>query len=131
VRKLLFALAALAALLSARLFGGPMDGTSWDVKIKPDSLFSFSRKETLVFAHGRLEVLAPAPSDFSPGVYNAQAIDGTTADAVWSASMSQEEKGVMSWHGLVRGDTIEGFAVLWTKSGQAKHFSFRGSRREG
>lgn len=129
--RLAFAVFALVALVCARLFGGPMDGTRWDVKIAPDSVFSFSRKGTLVFHRGHLSVLAPMSSDLSPGFYSAQAVDGTTADAVWNASMTGQGGDVVSWHGLVRGDRIEGFAVRWSKSGRSRRFTFKGSRSEG
>jgi len=129
--RLLFAFFALAALVSARLFGGPMDGTIWDVKIKPESIFSLSHRGSLVFTRGKLDVQAPISDGFEPGYYSAQPVDGTTADAVWSASLKKPEDGVMSWHGLVRGDRVEGFAVWWTKSGRAKRYSFQGSRRSG
>ncbi len=131
MRRLLFAFFALSALVSARLFGGPMDGTVWDVKVKPDSFFAMSHRGTLMFARGRLSVATAASPDFQPGYYTAQSVDGTTADAVWNASLKEPDQGVMNWHGLVRGDRIEGFAVWWTRSGKARRFSFTGSRREG
>lgn len=129
--RLGFVFFALVALLCARLFGGPMDGTRWDVKIAPQSLFSLSHSGTLVFRRGHLSVLAPMSAGLSPGYYNAQAVDGTTTDAVWNASLTGQGGDVVAWHGLVRGDRIEGFAVWWDKSGRSRRFTFKGSRSEG
>ena len=129
LKKLLFAVTATLGLAYSRLVGGPMDGTSWDVKIKSDSLFSFPHHDTLVFSRGQLAVLGAVPAEFPSASYAAQAIDSETADTIWHASPARLNDGVVTWHGLVHGDQIEGVAVWWTRDGKAKHFTFRGSRR--
>jgi hypothetical protein len=129
MKKLLFALTTALGLAYAKLVGGPMDGSEWDVKIKPDALFSFSHSDRLVFTHGRLAVLGDLPTDFPPATYSAESLDSETADTVWHAALAEPERGVVTWHGLVRGDMIEGVAVWWTREGKAKRFTFRGTRR--
>lgn len=105
-----------------------MDGTSWDVKVSPDSLFSFSQHGTLVFENGMLNVTGRLASGFTPALYLAQDGQGL-ADRVWNASLANAEQGIMNWQGLVRGDHIEGIAVWWTKNGKLKRFSFTGRRK--
>lgn len=128
MRKLLLALFTALGLAYARVFGGPMDGTAWEVKVRPDSLFAFSRRGTLVFEKGRLTAATTIAEGFTPAVYNAQEGDGDF-ESVWNASLTHVEKGVMTWHGLVRGDKIQGIAVWWVKNGKPRRFTFSGSRR--
>lgn len=110
-----------------RLFGGPMEDTAWDVKLKADSFFAFAHHDTLVFERGKLKASGYQGTGFTAGSYNAQRVGGDV-DAIWNASLTDAQKGTMTWHGLVRGDTIEGVAVLWTKDGHQKRFTFSGKR---
>lgn len=112
-----------------RVVGGPMDGTRWDVKVKPDSFFSFSKEDTLVFDKGRLSVVGDHSETFGSADYSAETLNMSGDDAVWHASLGDSEGGVMAWHGLVRGDTIEGVAVQWPREGKPRRFTFKGSRR--
>ena len=44
------ALVTAVNFIYSSLFGGPIDGTAWDVKVKKDGFFHWvSRRETLVF----------------------------------------------------------------------------------
>jgi hypothetical protein len=129
LRRLLFAITAALSLAYAKLVGGPMDGTQWDIKLKPDAIFSFSHKDTLVFSRGQLSIVGGTGSDLPPAVYSAESLDSDTADTVWHASLTRPETGVVTWHGLVRGDQIEGVAVWWTRDGKPKRYTFHGSRR--
>ncbi len=129
MKKILFALTAALSLAYAKLVGGPMDGTQWDIKIKPDSIFSFSHHDTLVFTRGQMSVLGEVPAELPSAVYSAESLDSDAADTVWHAALTQGERGVVTWHGLVRGDQMEGVAVWWTRDGKAKRFTFHGSRR--
>lgn len=106
-----------------------MDGTQWDVRIKSDSLFSFSHKDTLVFEKGRVSVVGGAPEDFEPANYSAETLDLSGDQRVWHASLGDEQRGVMTWHGMVRGDNIEGVAVLWPRDGKPRRFTFKGTKR--
>ena len=124
----MFAAATFVSLAYASLVGGPMDGTSWAVKVKPDTIFSLSHRGTLIFKKGRLSADGYIASGFSPAIYSAQPVQGDL-DTVWSASLSDARNGVVSWNGFVRGDRIEGVAIWWTKDGKPKRFTFKGARK--
>ena len=126
MRKILLGLAAAASLVYARLFGGSIDGTAWDIKMKPDSFFSFSHKGTLNFADGKLAAVLPQAAGFSPGSYQAQSTGA--GGTLWSAAFAEAEHGALSMQGLIRGDAISGVAVLWQPDGSPKRFLFKGTR---
>lgn len=105
-----------------------MDGSAWEVKLRADTLFASSSRETLLFEKGRFTAAAHAGSGFSASEYSAQSFDGDV-DMIWNASLPHAERGVMTWHGLVRGDEIEGIAVLWRKDAKPKRFTFHGTRK--
>lgn len=128
MRKLLLAAVAALSIGYARLFGGPMDDTAWEVKIKGDSLFAFSHPDTLIFRRGRLSMAGFIASGFEPAVYSAQSVAGDS-ETIWNASLEHPDRGVVSLQGLVRGDQVEGVAVWWTRDGKLKKFTFRGSRK--
>ncbi|MBI5629307.1 MAG: hypothetical protein HY921_00275 [Elusimicrobia bacterium] len=128
MKKTFLAFVASLGLAYYRLLGGPIDGTAWDIKIKPDSLFSFSHKDTLIFTKGQLSVPGFASSGFSPAYYNAQNMDGQF-DTMWVASFNDAEKGVVSWQGMIKGDQVEGVVVWWTKGGKLKRYTFKGNRK--
>ena len=56
-----------AALTYYRLFGGPMEGTAWEIKLKADSIFSFAHKDTLIFDRGKLKA-----NGFTSAAYDAK-----------------------------------------------------------
>ena len=128
MKRLLLAAAAAAALAYARLVGGPMDGTVWDVKVKPDSWLAFSRRHTLLFSQGQLSAAGSIAEGFPPAVYRAEAAneDGGT---LWTAALINPVKGLLSWQGLIRGDSIEGITILWPKDGKPQRFLFKGTRK--
>ena len=124
--RLILGVIAGAALMYYRLFGGPMEGTAWEVSLKADSLFSFSHTDTLVFDKGKLKASGYQGTGFVPGSYSAKRVGGDV-DAIWNASLTDDKKGTMTWHGLVRGDRIEGIAIL-VKGGKEKRYTFTGKR---
>jgi hypothetical protein len=124
---MLFGAIATGGLIWYRLFGGPMEGTAWDIQMKADSVFSFSRHDRLIFERGKLRTEKHRQKFLSPGAYTAKSVGGDV-DALWSAAMTDDSRGTMTWHGLVRGDTIEGVAILVTKDGREKRFTFTGKR---
>jgi hypothetical protein len=128
MRNIFLTLAAAAGLAYARWFGGPMDGTAWDIKIRPDSMFGFSHSGTLRFDKGEVSALLPLADGFSAGVYRARDVSGSDG-TVWSAALSEAERGVLSWQGFVRGDKIQGVAVLWRPDGKPQRFLFKGTRK--
>ncbi|MBI4377177.1 MAG: hypothetical protein HY549_12105 [Elusimicrobia bacterium] len=123
-------MAAAGTLLAFKLLSGPMDGTAWEVRVRPDSFFSLSQRETLVFDNGRLSVLGYLALGFTPALYIATNAEGAGGDHVFSASLAHVEQGIISWHGLVRGDEIEGVALWWSKNGRLKKLTFKGRRKE-
>jgi len=125
--RLALGIFAGAALAYYRFFGGPMEGTKWEVHLKADSFFAFSHTDTLVFDRGKLLAQGYQATGFSPGSYNASSVGGDV-DAIWNASLIDARRGTMTWHGLVRGDSIEGVAVLIGKDGRERRFTFSGKR---
>lgn len=126
MRELLFSLTAALRLAYATLIGGPMDGTSWEVKVKPESVFSFSHRDTLSFERGRLRVTGYLADGFSPSLYTSQNGEGD-AERVFSASLNGDQDRILSWQGLISGERIKGFVVLWAKDGKFRRFTFKGS----
>ena len=127
MKRLLLGAVAGAALAYYRFFGGPLEGTTWEVKLKADSFFALSHHDKLVFERGKFVASGYKASEFGSGSYSARSVDGDI-DAIWNAAITNSEKGTMTWHGLVRGDTIEGVAILWTKDGHQKRYTFSGKR---
>jgi hypothetical protein len=104
-----------------------MDGAAWEVRVRPETLVAFSHSDILVFDQGRMTVAGFLASGFSSAAYSAQAVDGP--DVVFDAVLIHSEKGAMNWQGFVRGDKIEGVAVLREKDGTTQRFLFKGSRK--
>jgi hypothetical protein len=127
MRGLLLGTVAGLAVAYYRLFGGPMEDTAWEIKLKADSFFAFPHHDTLIFSGGKLRASGSQVNGFTAGSYNAQRTDGDV-DALWNASLRDTSRGTMTWHGLVRGDTIEGVAILVTKDGKEKRYTFSGKR---
>jgi hypothetical protein len=126
MKRAMLAVTAAVSLAWSRMFGGAMDGMAYDVKIKADSFFSFAHQDTLIFRDGRLTMAGFIASGFEPASYTTQTLDDAE---VWNASLTHPEKGVLSVQGLTRGDEIDGVAVLWTRDGKLKKFTFHGSRK--
>ncbi len=127
MNKILLGLAAAASIAYARLFGGSIDGTAWDVKIKADSLIAFSHRGTLSFDKGRLNAALPLASGFGSGDYQSQSVS-TPGGTVWTAALSEASQGVLSWQGIILGDEIQGIAVHWRPDGKPERFLFKGTR---
>lgn len=129
MKKLLLVLLLALAIAYHRLARPPvMDGSAWDVRIKPDFFFSFSRKDTLFFQDGILTAAGYVSKGFLPATYVASSLGGAEPTE-WEASLPHHQGGVLEWHGRVRGDRIDG-TVLWRRTdGRVRRFTFRGSRR--
>ncbi len=130
MKKFLLGIVAAAGLAYTRWAAGPIDGTSWEVKIKPDSLFAFSHHGTLRFEQGRLDASIPMASGFTPGSYRAENVAGSVG-TVWSAALTEAQRGTFGWQGLIQGDQIQGIAVLWNLAGKPQRFLFKGTRKNG
>lgn len=145
------ALAAAAAFafyhyphLRPAVFGGPLDGSAWDVRVRANSLFSFSKRDTLVFQKGRLTSLRHLPEGYGPARYGVPGPQGELESILsrisgrnsvagtpmeFQSSLSHDEQGTLHWQGRVQGDFIQGTMTWLRKDGRVKEFTFRGSRR--
>ncbi len=129
INKIVSAVAAALGLAYSSLFGGPIDDSAWEIKIKRDTFFSFSsRRDTLIFENGKLTSAGGIARGFSSSAYDTSG-DGTAA-TIWKAEMEDDEMGIMNWRGVIEGDRIKGKAVWLTKEGDVKRFTFKGSRKE-
>jgi hypothetical protein len=127
VKRILLGAATALGLAYYRLFGGPLEDTAWEIKLKADTFLAFSHHDTLIFEQGKLKAKGYQGDGFTPGSYSAQRVGGDV-DALWNASLTDAKRGTMTWHGLVRGDTIEGVAILVKKDGRQKRYTFSGRR---
>lgn len=106
--------------------GGPMDGTVWEVRIKPDSWFSFSHKETLVFDSGRMAAVDYMATGFPSGSYSAA---GRKGQYSWQVSFHRSDTETMEWTGHTQNDQVEGDMVQHESTGRVRQFHFKGTRR--
>ena len=99
--------------------------------MKRDSLFSFSRADTLVFDGGRLRAVGALAARFPATAYSAHSAEGAASDAgtVWTASARDEGGTAISWQGVVSGDRIEGTVLLSRAGGKVLKFSFKGNKK--
>ena len=113
-------LAVFAIILSTVAFAGPevpvLDGTSWKVDVKPDTMTHDKGekdfKATLTFADGKLTVSDPkVGSDPSP--YSVER--SGEKDFTFRSDRASAGEGSSVWTGLVRGKSIEG-KLIWTKN---------------
>jgi len=125
--RLLLAVVIAAGLAQAHhWFFQPMDGSAWDVRVKKESLFAFSHKDTLVFRDGRLTVASAAKEGIAPAGYSARRAG--KAPQAWTA-MLDEAGATARWEGTVRADRIEGFVVRSRADGRETRYRFSGKRR--
>ena len=125
------ALGFLAAvnLLYAAIFGGPIDGTAWDVKVKKDSLFSWSsQSETVVFQRGRALIAGEVAKGYSSALYDAREVDGGTSFSVVLADAGLDP---VEWSGRVSGGRINGVVIVRGRGGRVHRYVFAGERKTG
>ena len=124
------ALLAAVNLMYAAVFGGPIDGTAWDIKVKQDGFFHWgSRRETLVFHGGKLVVAGAVGQGYSPSLYEARGTDSGTAFAAVLAA--EPDREAMEWSGRVDGDRIAGVLVVRAPDGKVVRYAFAGGRKAG
>lgn len=121
-------LLGLAAYLGYRsLFSGPLDGSSWDVRLASRWFWPFGGRETLVFRRGRFEAERLAAARLLPPHYDAMPGGGATP---WRVSAPAADGGTLEWEGRVDGDRIRG-SMLWRRAdGSVRRYGFRGRRRK-
>ena len=116
-------------LLYSAVFGGPIDGTAWDVKVKQDGFFHWSTKrETLVFHGGKLVVAGAVSRGYAPTSYEAHDIDSGTA---FAAVLDDSSREAIEWSGRVEGDNIAGVVIVRARDGRVMRYAFHGARKAG
>ena len=117
-------------LLSAALFGGPIDGTAWDVKVKQEGLFHWgSTSETLVFHGGRAVISGEVAKGYSPAMYDAKIQDeGGTA---FSVTLAESGLDPVEWTGRIDGQRIAGVVIVRGRDGRVSRYVFSGQRKTG
>ncbi|MEK7389473.1 MAG: hypothetical protein AAB036_07230 [Elusimicrobiota bacterium] len=116
-------------ILYAAIFGGPIDGTAWDVKVKRDGFFHWSTKrETLVFHGGRLVVAGAVGQGYSAPIYETR---DTDAGTVFAALLDDPSRETVEWSGHVDGDTIAGVVIVRARDGRVLRYAFHGARKAG
>ncbi|MFI5361519.1 MAG: hypothetical protein ACHQ49_06075 [Elusimicrobiota bacterium] len=120
---------AAVNVVYAAMFGGPIDGTSWDLKVKQDGLFHWSsQSDTLVFERGRAVIAGEIAKGYEPAPYDAKVEDGTTS---FSLVLAGDGRDAAEWTGRVRGDAVSGSVVVRGGDGSTRRFTFSGSRKTG
>lgn len=113
----------------AAIFGGPIDGSSWDVKVKQDGFFHWgSKKETLVFHGGKLVVAGAVSLGYSPTLYQAHTEENGTA---FAAILNEPSRDAIEWSGRVDGDRITGVVIVRERDGRVVRYAFSGERKAG
>jgi hypothetical protein len=106
-----------------------LDGTSWKVEVKPDSMAKDKGeqefKETLTFADGNVS-LSAAKVGGAPSPYTVSKTG--EKDMTFKADRSSAGEGSSTWTGTVHGNDVEG-KLIWTKNdGAVLTYTFRGSK---
>ena len=106
-----------------------LDGTSWKVDVKPDSMTKDKGeqefKETLTFADGNVTMsvqkVGGAPSPYSVSKAGEK-------DMTFKAERSSAGEGNSIWTGTVHGNDLEG-KLIWTKNdGTVLTYTFKGNK---
>jgi hypothetical protein len=127
MKALASALFAAVNFVYAAIFGGPIDGSSWDVKVKRDGFFQWgSRKETLVFHGGKLVVAGAVSQGYAPTLYQARDEENGT---VFAAVLNDPSREAIEWTGKVDGDRIAGVVIVRARDGRVVRYAFAGSRK--
>ncbi|MFI5350949.1 MAG: hypothetical protein ACHQ2Z_15485 [Elusimicrobiota bacterium] len=120
---------AAVNLMYAAMFGGPIDGTAWDVKVKQDGFFHWSSTgDTLIFHGGKAVIAGEIAKGYAPAVYDSKAEDGATA---FSLVLDGAGRDAVEWSGRVEGERIAGSVVVRGRDGHTQRFTFSGARKTG
>lgn len=114
--------------LYAAAFGGPMDGTAWEVKVREEGFFNWgSRRDTIVFTKGRLVVAGEVAKGLEPTLY--EILDAGGPGTAFAAVLTHPEHGVIEWRGRADGALIEGEILMRAPDGRLKRSRFAGARK--
>ena len=113
----------------AAIFGGPIDGSAWDVKVKQDGFFHWgSKRETLVFHNGKLVVAGAVSQGYSPTLYQARDEENGT---IFAAVLNDPSREAIEWTGRLDGDRIAGVVIVRARDGRVVRYAFSGERKAG
>ncbi len=116
-------------LLYAAIFGGPIDGTAWEVKIKEEGFFHWgSIRDTLVFHDGKAVIAGEVAKGYSPALYDSKDESGGTTFAV---ALEEPGRERVEWSGHVDGERIAGAVIVRGNDGRVQRYVFTGKRRTG
>lgn len=116
-------------LMYAAVFGGPVDGTAWDIKVKQDGFFHWSTtRDSLVFHDGKAVIAGEVAKGYSPALYEARDDSNGTDFSVTLADASLDQA---EWTGHINGERISGAVIVRGKDGRNQRFTFSGSRKHG
>jgi len=126
-------LAALAMALSTMAVASDkvavLDGTSWKVEVKPDSMAADKGErnfdETLTFADGNVTLSTPKVGiEASPYTVTKAG----EKDVTFKVERASSGEGNSIWTGTVHGKSVEG-KLIWTKSdGGVMTYTFKGNK---
>ena len=129
MKSLAGAFFAAVNMLYAAMFGGPIDGTAWDVKVKEEGLFHWtSRKETLVFHGGKAVIAGEVARGYVPALYESKEEGPATSFFVLLAGDGREP---VEWTGRVEGDRIGVVVIVRGRDGRTLRYVFTGERKNG
>ena len=118
---------AAVNMLYASVFGGPIDGTAWDVKVKQDGIFHWSSsRDTLVFSDGKAVIAGEVAKGYSPTRYDAKEEGDDTS---FSLVLAGDGRDPVEWSGRVSGAKIAGVVVVRGRDGRTQRFVFSGERK--
>jgi len=116
-------------LLYAAVFGGPIDGTAWELKVKEEGFFHWtSTRETLVFHGGKAVIAGEVAKGYAPALYDAKDESGGTAFAV---TLDEPGRDRVEWTGRVEGARIAGVVIVRGRDGRVARYVFTGERKTG
>jgi hypothetical protein len=116
-------------LLYASVFGGPIDGTAWEVKVKQEGFWHWgSTRETLVFHDGKAVIAGEVAKGYAPALYEAKEESGATA---FTLVLAGDGRDPVEWTGRIEGERIEGAVVVRGKDGRVERYVFSGERKTG
>lgn len=124
------ATAAFAAVnfVYAAVFGGPMDGTVWDVKMKEEGFLRWgSRRDTLIFARGRMLVEGEVAQGVATPLYEAAAAAGEAT--AFAATLEHPLRGRWEWVGKADGEKVSGHINVVLPDGRVKRLKFWGEKK--
>lgn len=115
--------------LYASMFGGPIDGTAWELKIKQEGFFHWSStRDTLVFHGGKAVIAGEVAKGYAPALYDSKEESGATA---FSLILDGDGRDPVEWSGRVEGERIAGVVVIRGRDGRVARYVFTGARKTG